>query len=320
MTEPGPDQIGLTAEGPGRMPWRGWRRVIRRVVRRLGVEGLSTAAGGVAFFALMSLFPAIVAAVLIYGIFADPGIVREHLALIRHLIPTSAYKVLEDQITALVTRPATGLGWGLLISLVIAIWSASRGIAALIEIIGMAYRQKDNRSILKSILLSIVFTFLGGVFLLFTVLMVGAVPALLRVMWLPSGTETLVELVRWPILAAAIVAAILCLYRFAPDREEAKWRWIVPGALLASGAWMLFSLGFSLYVDNFASYDATFGSVAAIVVLMLWLYYTIFIIVVGAVLNAELEMQTVEDSTTGPPVPMGERGAYVADHVAGGST
>lgn len=319
MAEPKPDEIGLTADAPGQMPWRGWGRVLRRVVRRLGVEGLSTAAGGVAFFAMMSLFPAIVAAVLVYGLVADVAIVGQHLALIHNLMPASAYKVLEDQITTLVTRPSTGLGWGLLISLGIAIWSASRGIAALIEIIGMAYRQKDNRSILRSILLSFVMTFLGGVFLFFTVLVVGAVPAVMRVLRLPAGAETLVELVRWPILAAAVVIAILFLYRFAPHRENAKWRWIFPGALVASAAWMLFSLAFSLYVDNFASYDATFGSVAAIVVLMLWLYYTIFIIVVGAVLNAELEMQTIEDSTTGAPLPMGERGAYVADHVAGGS-
>lgn len=320
MAEPKPDEVGLTANGPGRMPWRGWWQVIRRSIRRLGAEGLSTAAGGVAFFALMSLFPALVAAVLIYGIFADTAIVGQHLALVQHLMPANAYKVLEDQITTLVTRPATGLGWGLLISLVIAIWSASRGIAALIEIIGMAYRQKDNRSIVRSILLSIVLTFLGGLFLFFTVLTVGAVPALMRVLRLPKDIESLVELIRWPILAAAVVVAVICLYRFAPDREDAKWRWIVPGALVASAAWMLFSLAFSLYVDNFASYDATFGSVAAIVVLMLWLYYTIFIFVVGAVLNAELEMQTIQDSTTGPPLPMGERGAYVADHVEGGPT
>jgi membrane protein len=165
-----------------------------------------------------------------------------------------------------------------------------------------------------------VLTFLGGLFLFFTVLTVGAVPALMRVLRLPKDIESLVELIRWPILAAAVVVAVICLYRFAPDREDAKWRWIVPGALVASAAWMLFSLAFSLYVDNFASYDATFGSVAAIVVLMLWLYYTIFIFVVGAVLNAELEMQTIQDSTTGPPLPMGERGAYVADHVEGGPT
>lgn len=311
--EAGPE--GRFADAPTEIPGRGWWKVAKRAVGRLIGENLSTECAGVAFFGLFSLFPAIVAAVLVYGLVADAALVREHLAVARDFLPGAAYQILEDRVVALASQPASSLGIGLLVSLVLALWSASRGVSTMILVIGLAYRETDERGFLTGVVISVLFTLGGAAFLLFAVLAVAAIPAIVSILPLGPAEETLVELVRWPVLAVVVMLAITCLYRFGPDRENPKWRWILPGAVLSSALWLIFSFAFSFYVDNFASYDAYFGSLAAIVVLMLWLYYSIMIIVLGAVLNAELEYQTERDSTTGPPEPMGERGAYVADNV-----
>lgn len=310
---------GRSAESPRQIGLRGWLTVLFRAAKRIGAERLWIEAAGVAFFALLSLFPALVAAVSTYGLVTDPALVHDHLALARELMPASAYQVLEQRVTALVEQSSTSLGLSLFISLAVALWGASRGMNTMILVSGHAYREEEQRGFIARTLLAFALTIGAAGILLLSVFALGALPMILNVLLLDSGTQLLVQLLRWPILAASIFLGLLCLYRFAPYRRSARWRWILPGALLSSIGWLIFSYAFSLYISFAPDFGEEFGSLSAVVVLMLWLYYSVMVIVFGALLNAELEHQTGRDSTVGPPKPIGQRGAYVADHLADSS-
>lgn len=304
-----------SAESPWQIPPFGWWRALVRVVRRIGREMLWIECAGVAFFALLSLFPALVAAVSIYGLVTDAALAEGHLALTRTVLPAPVYQILDDRVTALVGQSDATLGLSLLISLGVALWSASRGMNTIILVSSHAYREIDRRNFFLRALLSMVFTVGAAGILIVSILVIAAAPVVLEILPIDRGTQLLVALIRWPVLAAAILVGLLCLYRFAPHRRVARWRWIFPGALLSSLGWLLFSFAFSVYVEVVADLEATFGSLSALIVLMLWMYYSVMVIVFGALLNAELEYQTATDTTAGPSRPMGRRGAYVADHV-----
>lgn len=257
------------------------------------------------------------AAVSTYGLLTDPGLAAEHLALARDLLPAEAYGILEQRVTTLVAQPGSSLGIGLLLSLAIALWGASRGMNTLILVSGHAYRERDGRSFLVRSLLSFAFTFGAAGLLLVSVLALAALPVVLELLLIDEATQLLLTLLRWPVLGTAILLGLLCLYRFAPHRRLARWRWVLPGALFATLGWLFFSYAFSLYMELAPNFGEEFGSLSAVVVLMLWMYYSVMVVLLGALLNAELEYQTGRDTTAGPEQPRGRRGAYVADHVAG---
>lgn len=308
---------GREADSPRRIPLRGWLSAGLRIYRRVGEERLWIEAAGVAFFGLMSLFPALVVAVTAYGLVADAHLVGQHLALAQGLLPQDAYDLLERRATTLAEQSGTSLGLGLLISLAIALWGASRGINTLILVVSHAYRAQDRRGFILRTALSFAFTFAAAGIFLLAVLALAGLPILLRALVTEEGDPLQVVLLRWPILAGAIFLGLLFLYRFAPHRRRARWRWVLPGAALACLGWLVFSYGFSKFVALSPNFGQEFGSLAAVIVLMLWIYYSVMVIIVGALLNAELEYQTGEDTTVGPARPMGERGAYVADNRAG---
>jgi len=314
-TEAPDDGSGRRADRPHHIPWRGWWSVLLRIFGRINGERLWIEAAGVAFFGLMSLFPALVVAVTGYGLVADASLVNEHLATARGLLPAEAYDILEQRVTALAEQSGTSLGLGLLVSLAIALWGATRGMNTLILVCGHAYREPDERSFIGRTVLSFIFTFGAASLFLFSVLTLGALPILLQILQVEAHIQVQVSLLRWPVLAVAIFLGLLVLYRFAPHRRSARRRWLLPGAILASLGWLAFSFGFSLFVELAPNFGEEFGSLSAVIVLMLWIYYSVMVIVVGALLNAELEYQTERDTTVGPSRPMGERGAYVADHV-----
>lgn len=312
----GQDRRGWEADSPRRIPLRGWLSTGLRIYRRIGEERLWIEAAGVAFFGLMSLFPALVVAVTAYGLVTDAHLVGQHLALAQGLLPQDAYDLLERRATTLAEQSGTSLGLGLLISLAIAFWGASRGINTLILVISHAYRAQDRRGFILRTALSFAFTLAAAGIFLLAVLALAGLPILLRAL-VVEVDHLQVVLLRWPILAGAIFLSLLFLYRFAPHRRRARWRWIIPGAVAACLGWLAFSFGFSTFVALSPNFGQEFGSLAAVIALMLWIYYSVMVIIVGALLNAELEHQTGRDTTIGPARPMGERGAYVADNSAG---
>lgn len=308
--------LGRTADTPGRIPPRGLWQVIRRVVAGISADRVMLTAAGVTFYMLLALFPALAAFVSLYGFVADPTTIAEHIAFLGGFLPSAGIDLIETQLDALARQDTDALSVGFVLGLVIALWSANNGIKALFDAMNIVYREHERRGLLVYNFQALCFT-MGGIAIGCAFLAtVGVVPAILAALSLEAFTEDLLRYLRWPVLLMAVMLAISVIYRFGPSREHARWRWITWGSSLATVVWLASSAGFSWYLENFANYNATYGSLGAIVGFMMWTWISVVVLLVGAELNAELEHQTAQDTTTGPEQPLGSRGAYMADHVA----
>ena len=231
------------------------------------------------------------------------------------LLPNAGLEIIEQQLKALVSKDAEALSLGFLVGLAIALWSANNGIKAVFDAMNVAYEEVEKRSFVRLNLTSAMFT-LGAIIIASIMLLaVGIVPAMLALLHLERWTEVLIAFARWPLLLASIWLGISLIYRYGPSRHNAKWRWLNWGSILATVVWLSASVAFSYYLQNFANYDATYGSLGAVIGLMMWTWISVIILIVGAEINAEMEHQTAIDTTVGPPKPMGQRGAVVADTV-----
>ncbi|WP_214472986.1 YihY/virulence factor BrkB family protein [Mesorhizobium sp. dw_380] len=304
---------GRDADWPSQIPRLGWKDIFWRLWEEFNKDRVLLIAAGATFYLLLALFPALAAFISIYGFVADPVTVADHVAYLNGLLPSGGIDLIRDQLQALARQKPSALGTGFFIGLGIALWSANSGMKALFDAMNIAYEEREKRSFVTLNLMSILFTIgalLIGIVLLLTV---GVVPALLRYFYLDAWTETLVAVSRWPILMATMLTGISLLYRFGPSREHAKWRWLSWGASIATVILVAASWLFSFYLQHFANYNATYGSLGAVVGLMMWTWISVIILIAGAAINAEMEHQTAIDSTTGAPLPMGKRGAVVAD-------
>jgi membrane protein len=315
------DQTNTSAKGrgaaaPSEIPPAGWWSVLKRVYAEVGDDRVMLTAAGVTFYLLLALFPALAAFVSIYGFVADPRTIADHISFIGGFLPSGGVELIESQLAALIRQDAEALSVGFAAGLVIALWSANSGMKSILDAMNVVYDESEKRSFFRYNLVAFAFT-LGflGIGLLF-VSMVGVVPAVLGIFRLESITEVLVRYLRWPLMLLAVAGAISIIYRWGPSRERAKWRWLTWGSGLATVVWIITSIGFSWYLENFADYNATYGSLGAVIGFMMWTWISVMILLVGAELNAELEHQTARDTTTGSAKPMGSRGAEMADRVA----
>jgi membrane protein len=270
-------------------------------------------AAGVAFFSFLSLFPAIIAAVLTWGLVADPTQMRDQARNVATALPSSARGLLMKQVNSLIDKPSQSLGIGLVISLAIALWSASGGVGNLMSAVNLTYDEDETRGFVKRKAIALGLTLAMIVGGLLALGLVAVAPAVFNAIGLPTWTLVLVEVGRWLLLLALIAVGLAVIYRVAPDREAPQFKWVSTGAIVATVIWLVASFGFSLYVDNFSSYGKTYGSLAAVVILMLWLWISFYVVLLGAEINAETEAQTVKDTTTGPEQPLGTREAVKAD-------
>ena len=313
---PGDSLPGREADKPTKIPLRGWWQVIKRAWKEGKTDNVSMLAGGVTFFAFLALFPAIIAALTLYGLFADPATVSSQVAQLSAALPEQAQPLVEGALTSL-TGPAGGaLSIGLIVSLLGALWSASGGTSNLMSAVNIAYDEEETRGFLKLRGTALALTLGAIVFSLVAIALVAVLPAVLNALQLGAGVNFLVQVLRWVLLVLLEVVALAVVYRVAPDRDSPKFLWTSPGAVVATVLWVIGSALFSLYVNNFGSYNATYGALAGVVVLLLWMYLTSYIVLLGAEINAEAERQTVRDTTKGPEQPMGERRAQAADTVA----
>ncbi|HRK96587.1 MAG TPA: YihY/virulence factor BrkB family protein [Rhodospirillales bacterium] len=312
-----PGARGEYADSPSDIPPRGWRDVLFRVKDEISGDNLSVVAAGVAFYSLLAVFPALAALVMIYGLFADPADVQRQLEPLKDVIPPDAFSILDGQLSAVASKGTQPLGLGLIFTLGLSLWSATAGVKALFTAMNIAYEERETRNFLKFNAVALLFTILGLGFVLVALGVIAAVPAAVDFLGVEGWPRTGLLLLRWVGLAVFVMIALALLFRYGPSRAAARFRWITPGAVVATILWVVGSVAFSFYVQNFASYNRTFGSLGAVVVLLMWFYLTAFIVCLGAELNAELEHQTARDSTTGRERPLGNRGAYVADHAAG---
>jgi membrane protein len=314
----GEDARGRHADNPAEIPMTGWKDVAVRVKTKAREDNLTLVAGGIAFFSLLSLPPALVAIVSIYGLIASPEDVTRHVNNLSSAMPEEAKRLVTDQLTQVVSANRAGLGFSLIIGLLIAMWGASTAMKHLMVALTLANNEDERRGFFALRLRAALLTLAGIGFVIGAVLLLTVAPS-----WVESnGNRVLgmaVSVLRWPALMLAMLVGLAFVYRYAPDRDEPKWRWTSWGAAVATVLWVLASIGFSLYASHFGSYNKTYGSMAAVVITMLWLYLTALCVLVGAVVNAELEHQTMKDTTKGRPEPMGQRDAFVADTVGAAS-
>lgn len=304
---------GRLADSPQEIPKRGWRDVLLRVKKQIGEDNVSLTAAGVAYGWLLAIFPLLGSFTAIYGLLADPIDVQRQVEQLFGLLSPNVVDILHDQLTKLAEKSNATLGFGAFFGILFSLWSANSGTKAMITALNIVYSEKEKRGFIKLNLVSLAMTLglvIAGVVAL---LIVAALPVIFRFIGLEETVRELLNVSRWPLLAVGFMIFLAFLYRYAPSREKPKWRWVTWGSAIATVLWVLASGLFAFYVANFGKYDETYGTIGAVVVLMMWFYITAFIILLGAELNAELEHQTAKDSTTSTPKPMGQRGAHMAD-------
>jgi membrane protein len=306
---------GRSATSPHQIPMPGWKDILVRTWSELADNNIFLVAGGVTYAVLLALFPGLAALVSIYGLLLNPSQVETQIAALSQILPPESTQMIGDQLQKLVTASSGSLSVSAGVSLLFALWSASRGMSGLVTAFNIAYQQKETRGFFKVNLVAIVLTVLmlvGGTVI---IALVGVLPAALQFIGLESSTKWLLLVLQWPLLIAVVMAGLAVLYRYAPDRHPPHWRWVSPGAIVATLLWLLGSVAFSVYVSHFSSYDKTYGSLGGVVVLLTWLYLSAFVALLGAVINAQSERQTEADSTIGEEKPIGSRNAYAADTV-----
>ena len=298
---------GREAKSPLGIPRAGWRDVFWRVQRELGLDNVTVVAAGVAFFGLLALVPALGAIVSIYGLIADPQDVQSHLTGLASYLPASSSELFESQLTRIVARSNTTLGVSLVLNLLLSAWSASRAMTSLLSALTIAYDEDVNRGWVHLRAVSLAFTMGGALLAAVSIGLIVALPAALAIIGVDDALW-----IRWPVLFAASVGGMTILYRNGPARRPARVRWTVLGAVVATIIWVAGSILLSTYIQHFIQLRA-YGSLGAVVALMLWMFLTAWSVMLGAELNAEVERQTATDTTVGPDRAMGERGAYAAD-------
>jgi membrane protein len=306
---------GREADSPDQIPSLGWKDIAVRVFWSIPANRLLAMAGGVSFFALMAVFPAIAAVVSLYGLFADATTVATHLVLLQGVLPGGVLDLIAGQIALIVSKGAATLGWAFLTSLAIALWSANSGAAALFDALNVIYGEKEKRSLLVFYASTLLLTLGMITFVILALAAVVVTPIVMAFIGWATPGERILALLRWPIMLVVVAAWLAVIYRYGPSRENAKWRWVTWGGVTASGLWLAASMIFSWYVANFDSYNKTYGSLGAGIGFMVWIWLSVVIILLGAQMNAEMEHQTARDSTEGRPKPLGTRGANMADHV-----
>ncbi|MCK1278941.1 MULTISPECIES: YihY/virulence factor BrkB family protein [Bradyrhizobium] len=306
---------GRHAKSPFAIPWAGWKDIFWRTYQRIDDDRLLATAGGVVFFGLLAVFPAVTALVSSYGLFADPSTISSNLHSLAMLLPEGAFQIVEDQVTRVVSNGNTALGVTFLFGLLLAIWSANAGVKAIFDALNVAYEEREKRSFVRLNTVSLAFTVGGIAALLLMVGTVVAFPLALNHLGIAPESRLIVALARWPVLFVILLAALAVLYRFAPSRDAPRWQWLSLGAVTAAILWIAGSALLSWYLSEFANYNATYGSLGAAIGLMMWMWMSAIVIMFGAELNSEIERQTLRDTTTGPPKPLGTRQAVSADTV-----
>jgi membrane protein len=306
---------GRGADRPSEVPAVGWKDVLVRVWKNIGSDRVIVVAAGVTFYIILALFPAIGAMVSLYGLFADPTTISNHLNSLANILPQGALDIIGGEITRVASQGQKSLGPAFVVGLLAALWSANAGMKGLFDALNLVYDERENRGLIKLNLVSLAFTTGAIVFLLIALGAIVVLPLALGYLGLSAEAALIANLLRWPALVLVVGFAVAVLYRYGPDRARPRWRWVTWGSAFATVGWLVASMLFSYYAAHFGSYNKTYGSLGAIIGFMVWIWISVIVILVGAEINAQLEHQTAKDTTTGAPKPMGRRQAQMADTV-----
>ena len=288
---------GRHAATPSDMPARGWKNILLRVWKNIGEDRVILVAAGVTFYCLLAIFPAIAALVAIYGFFSDPSSISSEVDKISGVMPGGALDIIRTQMNQVASQGPSKLGVAFVIGFLVSLWSANAGIKSIFDALNLVYDEPEKRGLIRLNLVSLAFTVAAILFILVAIAFIAALPAVASSQL--QGTAALIaQIIRWPILFVVVAVGIALVYRYGPSRAEPQWRWITWGSAFAALAWIAVSIAFSWYAANFGSYNKTYGSLAAIVVFMTWLWLSIAVILIGAEIDAEMEQQTAQDTTT----------------------
>ncbi|WP_298966259.1 YihY/virulence factor BrkB family protein [uncultured Methylobacterium sp.] len=310
---------GRKAETPTEIPAKGWKDILYRVYVEFQKDRVLSVAAGTTFYTLLAIFPAMAALVSLYGLVADAATINDHLAMLQGVLPSGALDILGEQVKRITAKGNTTLGLTFFTSLAISLWSANAGVKAMFDALNIVYEEDEKRSFVQLNLRSLAFT-LGALLFVVTALTgIVVLPVVLNFIGYfgisISPSAWYIALLRWPILLAILLFGLALLYRYGPSRDLPRWRWITPGSIVAGVVWLVASIGFSWYVSNFGNYNETYGSLGAVIGFMTWIWISSTIVLIGGEINAEIEHQTVRDTTVGPETPLGTRKARMADTV-----
>lgn len=306
---------GREAESPSEIPAKGWKDILLRVYDNIGEHRVLALAAGMTYYSLLAIFPALAALVAIYGLFSDPGSIAKHLDQVSGFLPGGAIDVARDQLTRVASKGNQTLGATFVIGLAVSLWSANAAMKSLFDTLNIVYGEKEKRGFVKLNIVSLSFTVAGIAFVLAALGAVVVLPVFLNFVGLSNAADLLVRIARWPAMFIVVGVGLALIYRFGPSREAPRWRWITWGSAVATVLWLGASALFSWYAANFGKFNETYGSLGAAIGFMTWLWISAIVILLGAELDAEMEHQTVRDTTTGAEKPMGMRDARMADTV-----
>jgi len=304
---------GRFARNLREIPRRGWKDILIRTAREFSEDQVPLVSAGVTFYTLLALFPGLAAFVALYGLFANVAEAQHHLALLAYLLPPNTLQFLGDQMLRLADANKGGQSLTFIFSLLISLWSSNGAVKALMTGLNIAYEETERRSFLRRTLVSFAFTLGFLVFVLVGITLLAAGPTI--EVFVGRHAAVVFGWISWPLLLVALTFGLALFYRFAPSRDPVRWRWLTWGSVTAAILWLVVSMLFSWYASNFGNYNKTYGSLGAVIAFMMWTWLSAVIVLMGGELNAEIEHQTAKDSTTGPPKPLGARGARMADTI-----
>lgn len=310
-----PRDRGRDAEAPSEMSAAGWKDILIRTYQSIPGDRVFALAAGVTYYVLLSLFPALTALVSIFGLFGDTRVIEAQIDSLAGIIPADALGIIHEQLDRLAAQGEATLGLAFILGLATSLWTANAGVKAMFDALNVVYGERERRGFVRLNLLSLLFTVGLLVFTLFALGAVVILPTMLNLLFLGGDTEWLIALLRWPALLVVVVLGLSVIYRYGPSRADPKWRWVSWGGAAAASLWLIVSMLFSWYVANFGNYNETYGSLGAVIGFMVWVWLSVSVVLLGGELNAEMEHQTARDTTTGTPLPLGMRGAEMADTV-----
>lgn len=273
---------------PLKISFSGWKTILLQVKKEIGADNVGIVSAGVAFYMFLAIFPAIMALISIYGLTTDAQHIEQQLSRISAMMPKEAFDILQQRIENFLQTYSDSLGISTIAGLLFSIWSANKGTRSLFKGVDIAYDTINDRGFFKQLMLAFVFTLCGVILIVLSMALIVAFPAMIHKIGLPANTENLISWIRWPVLAAIVIFFLCLVYQFAPARPRPGFRWVIMGAIFSTVVWLIASWGFSFYVSKFGSYGEIYGSVSAVVVMLLWLFITSYIVLLGAEINSEI--------------------------------
>lgn len=299
------------------MPRAAWKDIARRTWTRTWQDNVGLVAAGVAYYGFLALVPMLGIIVMVYGLVAEPQTVVGNVRALTTVLPPDVAELLADQLVAAVRTTKETRGLGIIVALLVALYGGTNGAGAIMTALNIAYEEKEKRSLGRFYLVAAAITVIAVILAVLAIVSATALALLGNLA--PDASPLAIiagRLAGYVLMTLGAAGVAATLYRFAPSREQARWSWITPGSLFAAVSWLLLTLIFSFYVTSVTDYNVTYGSLGTIIILLTWIYLSAYALIFGAELNSEVEHQTARDSTTGPEQPLGERGAWAADHVA----